>query len=154
MQVLVFLLPPRFAWIAVLAAFFSVASQAQQMSSPPAPAIDILDGKTFTGEIVPNGKTSGRAEDFVFADGKFHSKVCLDWGFKPGPYWVRAEKGQLYFMVRLTSPENGVMTYRGSVVGSKMDATVDWIKPRWYWTMKRKFRFQGNETSSPGEGRR
>lgn len=110
--------------------------------------MNVLDGKTFTGEIVPSGKTSGRAEDFVFVGGKFHSKVCLEWGFKPGPYWIRLENGRLMFMARLTSVENGVMTYQGTILGSKIDATVDWIKPRWYWTMERQFRFRGSENKS------
>lgn len=139
------------AQLVVLTVLLATASQAEQTAPSRAPPISVLDGKTFTGEIIPSGKTSGRAEDFVFSGGKFHSKVCLEWGFKPGPYWVRLEKGRVHFMSRLTSADNGVMTYQGTIVDSKMDATVDWIKPRWYWTMKRQFRFQGAENKSPAK---
>jgi hypothetical protein len=151
------LTPPTYGrrlvtYAAVVAVSFATVSLAQQAATPSPPAINVLDGKTFTGEIVPVGKASGRAEDFVFADGKFRSKVCLHWGFKPGPYWVRMENGQVHFRARLTSVENGVMTFRGDVAGSRIYAEVDWVKPRWYWTIERQFRFQGDESKDAAKG--
>ena len=154
MQSLSFFVCRIAARFVVLTVLLATASQAQQTAPSPAPPISVLDGKTFTGKIIPSGKTSGRAEDFVFAGGRFHSKVCLEWGFKPGPYWVRLEKGQVHFMSRLTSAENGVMTYQGTIVDSKIDATVDWVRPRWYWTMKRDFRFHGQSDASVTSGGR
>ena len=141
----------RFLYIFVFAAATFHAAYAQQSAVEPASPPNILDGRQFAGEFIPAGKSSGRRDDFVFVDGKFHSKACLEFGFTPGPYWIRMENGRLHFLARLTSDENGVMTYEGTVDGSKLDARIEWIKPRWYWTMKRSFRFRGMADSATGE---
>ena len=119
-------------------------ADAQQGGTPLATPVDILDGQRFVGEFVPSGETSGRPDEFIFADGKFHSRECLKFGFAAGPYWIRVEDGQLRFLARLTSEENGVMTYEGSVAGAEMAAKVEWVRPRWYWTMRRNFTFRGH----------
>lgn len=116
---------------------------AQQAPAVSAPPVNVLDGKRFSGELVPAGKSSGNADDFIFAEGNFHSSSCLEWGFAPGPYWVRLVNGRLHFLAELKSEENGTMTYRGTIDGTSIDANVEWVKPRWYWTMERTFRFQG-----------
>jgi len=139
------------AFLALAAASLPGAN-AEPGAAHRAPAVDTLDGRRFMGEFVPIGKSSGRPDDFVFADGKFHSRECLKIGFAPGPYWVRAENGRLHFLVRLTSEENGVMTYEGSVAGGEIDVRIEWVKPRWYWTMKRNFRFRGTSAADPGRG--
>ncbi len=132
---------PVLAFVAAMS--WAAASGAQPASTEPVPPLNVLDGKRFVGELVAIGESSGPPDDFVFADGKFHSRECLKWGFAPGPYWVRLENGRLHFMARLTSDENGVMTYQGTVDGSKIDARIEWVKPRWYWTMEKNFRFRG-----------
>lgn len=121
----------------------AAAANAQQTGGGAAIPVNILDGQRFVGEFVPIGEPSGRPDEFIFIDGRFHSRECLKFGFTPGPYWVRVENGQLLFWARLTSEENGVMTYEGSVAGMKMDARIEWKRPRWYWTMKRDFQFRG-----------
>lgn len=127
---------------------------AQQGDVGPASPINTLDGRRFAGQFVPSGKLSGRPDDFIFADGRFHSRQCLAFGFTPGPYWVRAEEGKLHFFARLTSEENGVMIYEGSVAGKDMVARVEWIKPRWYWKMKRDFKFKGVSVAGAPEKNR
>jgi hypothetical protein len=111
-------------------------------------AVNVLDGHRFLGEFIPSGKTSGRSDEFIFSDGLFHSRECLEWGFLPGPYWIRVESGEVHFFAQLTSEENGIMTYEGSVVESEIDARIEWIKPRWYWTMRRDFNFRGHSASN------
>ena len=139
-----------FYFLAFGAAIFQ-AAYAQQPAIDPTVPVTILDGRRFAGEFIPAGKSAGRPDDFVFADGKFHSRACLEFGFTPGPYWIRMENGRLHFLARLTSDENGVMTYEGTVDGSKLDARIEWIKPRWYWTMKRSFRFRGAADTATGD---
>ncbi len=56
--------------------------------------------------------------------------------------------GRLHFLARLTSAENGFMTIEGTVDGATLEARADWIKPRWYWTMKKSFRFRGTSGAS------
>lgn len=136
-----------FQVLAFGAALFQAAYAQQPAVVAPTP-VSILDGRRFTGEFIPLGRHSGQLDEFVFADGKFHSRACLEFGFEPGPYWIRMENGRLHFLARLTSEENGVMTYEGTVGGSKLDARIEWIKPRWYWTMKRSFSFRGADDTA------
>ena len=131
-----------------LATFSAGLAHAQDSAAQSKGPVNVLDGQQYAGRFVPAGKASGRADEFVFRKGKFHSRECLAWGFRPGPYWVRTENGRLYFLARLTSEENGVMTYQGWVDGGNIDAAVEWVKPRWYWTMKRKFRFRGTSSAN------
>lgn len=141
--------------LAYALAMFSVGlSHAQEPAAPSRGTVNVLDGQRFVGQFVPAGKSSGRADEFVFRKGKFHSRECLAWGFAPGPYWVRTESGHLQFLARLTSEENGVMTYQGSVVDGKIDASIEWVKPRWYWTMTRKFRFRGADSADKAAHRK
>lgn len=136
--------------IAVLA--WAAPAAAQQAAADPVPPLDVLDGRLFVGEIGPAGQSSGRQDRFIFADGKFHSEACLKWGFTPGPYWVRLENGRLKFLAQLTSAENGVMTYRGTVDGATIDAHVDWVKPRWYWTMENSLWVRGTGDGTAAVG--
>jgi len=89
----------------------TTVATAQPRAETRAPPVDILDGQRFTGEFDPADQSAGRPDDFIFAEGKFHSRECLKIGFAPGPYWVRTENGRLLFFARLTSEENGVTTY-------------------------------------------
>lgn len=137
-----------------LATFSAGLAHGQDSPALSKAPVNILDGQQFAGQFVPSGKTSGRADEFVFNKGKFHSRECLAWGFGPGPYWVRTENGRLYFLALLTSKENGVMTYQGWVAGGNIDAAIEWVKPRWYWTMKRKFRFRGTNSANKAAHRK
>lgn len=126
----------------------AAAVTAQEPESSSAIPIDVLEGQSFAGEFTPADESSGRPDDFVFSDGKFYSRQCLEYGFEAGPYWVRADGDRLYFFAELTSEENGVMTYEGSISGTAIYAQIEWIKPRWYWTIKRNFRFQGSRNTN------
>jgi len=126
----------------------ALAAGAERASPDARVPITVLDGEDFTGKVIPADRSETLPDDFIFRDGKFHSRACLEWGFEPGPYWVRIENGQVHFLARLTSDENGVITYRGTVDGAKLISSFEWVKPRWYWTMKRRFTFSG----SRGEG--
>lgn len=136
------------------AALTTAPANAQEGGARDTTPVNILDGQRFTGEFVPAGEASGRPDEFVFSDGAFYSRECLKFGFTPGPYWVRVEDGRLHFLARLNSEENGVMTYEGSVAGAKLDARIEWIKPRWYWTMKRDFNFRGHSDANVAVGRK
>ena len=139
-------------WVVTGLCCWADSARAERPDKFDVPALDVLENRTFSGDIIPEGKSSGRAEEFVFESGRFYSKVCLDWGFKPGPYWVRYDDGKLHFFARLTSEENGVMTYKGTITGAMMESRVHWVRPRWYWTMERDFRFVGR-SETPQQNR-
>jgi hypothetical protein len=123
------------------------SARAQQPKDDQTGQAKTLDGMSFRGEFIPVGKTSGRPDQFIFATGTFHSRECLGLGFSPGPYSLQMKDGQLYFRSQLTSKENGVMTYDGYVTKETIEARIKWVKPRWYWTMRREFEFKGKRSS-------
>lgn len=49
----------------------------------------------------------------TFKNGKFSSKICLEYGFAPTPYWVRHDADGLHFLANLRSSENGTIRFEG-----------------------------------------
>ncbi len=102
-----------------------------------------LDNRRFIGPMGVQGDPNPPDDEFMFEDGKFVSKSCLDWGFSPARYWVRNEKDGLHFLAELSSPDHGEMRYEGVFDGQLIKGRVMWKKERWYWTIQREYRFTG-----------
>jgi len=102
-----------------------------------------LDGMRFVGDFGPKGEAADREDTLYFADGKFWSKNCVPCGFSPGPYWVRYTEDGIHFKGELRSPESGRFFYSGVVQDGRLEVSINWRKERWYWTIDRDFRFEG-----------
>lgn len=102
-----------------------------------------LDNRRFIGPMGVKGDPNPANDEFMFEDGKFVSKSCLEWGFSPARYWVRNEKDGLHFLAELTSRDHGEMRYEGVFDGQQIKGKVMWKKERWYWTIQREYRFTG-----------
>lgn len=102
-----------------------------------------LDNRRFIGPMGVKGDPDPADDEFIFEDGKFVSKSCLDWGFSPARYWLRHEKDGLHFLAELTSPDHGEMRYEGVFDGRQIKGSVLWTKERWYWTIQREYMFTG-----------
>ena len=109
----------------------------------PAPLTDSIDDRRFVGPMGVVGEPDPSQDEFIFKDGTFVSRSCLDWGFSPAPYWVRKEADGLHFLAELTSPDHGQMRYQGVFDGQQIKGSVVWKKERWYWTIEREYRFTG-----------
>jgi hypothetical protein len=102
-----------------------------------------LDGRMFVGTFAPADGSSGRQDALSFRGGHFWSSVCVPCGFVPAAYWVRKVGDEIHFRGEMVSTKSGKFDYSGVVKGNRLVATVDWRKDRWYWSIQRQFRFEG-----------
>jgi hypothetical protein len=127
---------------ALLVALFPALS-ALGDDGPPNGRYGPLDGKSFAGELGPQGRPSDRPDILHFGDGKVWSEACVPCGFAPAPYWVRYDGDAIHFQAELHSPASGTFAYLGVVRDGQLTATMHWRKDRWYWSLSRDFWFEG-----------
>jgi hypothetical protein len=108
-----------------------------------------LDGKLFVGTFAPADGASGRQDSLSFRDGHFWSAACVPCGFEPTAYWVRRVGDEIHFRGEMISSQSGSFGYSGVVYGNRLVATADWRKERWYWSIRRQFRFEGELSETP-----
>ena len=94
----------------------------------PAFAAGLLDGKTFTGTVGNASSDKGQADDFVFRDGKFSSKLCDQFGYKEGDYWVFPKDNATTFTAKTASDAGGKKSWSGSVKGNSLEGTVTTVE--------------------------
>lgn len=88
----------------------------------------LLDGRTFEGTTSEVGGEAGEADALIFADGTFRSAGCDEYGFTATPYTAAEEDGVIRFEATTTSPEEGQITWTGTVEGDRAEATFVWTK--------------------------
>lgn len=103
----------------------------------------VLDGMSFVGKLGPAGKAPDRDDILYFGDGQFWSKNCVPCGFRPGPYFVRFVGSDIEFQGALESSERGRFQYSGLVRDGRISVEINWRKDRWYWSIDKAFRFEG-----------
>ena len=86
-----------------------------------------LDGKTFVGEMMDNGKKTDNCT-MSFKDGKFVSKECIKYGFNSGEYTTTTAGSAIKFETTETSKKEGTMKWQGTVTGSTIEGTCLWSK--------------------------
>lgn len=123
-------------------------------ASRPAATAGVLDGRQFEAGIVRAGADrSGRkaplVDRLIFRNGKFSSEVCRRYNFKDAPYWIRREGDRVHFLVELKSPTDGVMVWKGTVRGDKLEGTMRWTKKRWYWSIEAEHKIRGRLKTEP-----
>lgn len=91
-------------------------------------AAGILDGKSFTGEMMQAGKKTGEKDEFVFAEGKFRSTGCDQYGFTAVSYTATTKAGVTTFTSEATSETDGKMAWKGTVKGDTIEGTAVWTK--------------------------
>ena len=94
----------------------------------PSFAEDMLDGRTFSGEIGKAGKKTGQADNFIFQNGQFESTLCSGFGYGKGDYKATLANGRIQFGAQSASADEGVMTWTGTVVGDSIEGTVKTIE--------------------------
>ena len=106
---------------------------------------NILDGKAFVGENGEVGKPLAEEEDeeIVFKGGMFTSVSCAPYNFSSSPYSAKKVDGKIYFNAVTESPTHGKMTWDGVIDGEDANVTFVWTKERWYWDIRREYRFKG-----------
>jgi hypothetical protein len=97
-------------------------------AAPKAKAAATLDGKSFAGTSTEDGKKKGDADTLIFADGKFRSTACDQYGFKPAAYTVKSEGKALVFEATAQSDKEGTNTWKGKVLGDAITGHLVWTK--------------------------
>ena len=68
--------------------------------------------------------------------------------YPPSPYYVREEGGTLSFISETRCPyKDATIVWRGTVENGKIRGESTWTVKRWYWTVEKKFRFEGTLAS-------
>ena len=88
-----------------------------------------LDGKTFSGEVVKKGDTSGMKDDLVFKDGKFRSTACDAYEFGDADYSVTASGDATAFQAETHNPKNESMKWSGTIKGNVLEGTAIMTTP-------------------------
>ena len=104
------------------------------MSSVTLAAPGPLDGKVFLGEAGEKGKVADEKGDVIsFADGKFHSSYCDQYGFNKGDYSARKEGNATVFEVETVSEKEGRLKWKGVLKDNSLEGTfTHYRKPAWY----------------------
>lgn len=87
-----------------------------------------LEGKVFSGELVPAGKKTGDKDELIFKSGKFRSTACDAHGFGEASYAASLKDGKIAFQAEALSAQDGMMKWEGVVKGDSLEGTAVWIK--------------------------
>jgi len=110
------------------------------VDQPPGP----LDGRSFTGEFGPIGKSSNGTDTWVFQNGSFSSKSCLECGFPQSVYSSESRSGEIDFKTTTSCPvSDAEIVWEGTVNGGEIEGVFTWTKKRWYRTVRKRFWFKG-----------
>ena len=104
------------------------------MVSANAFAAGMLDGKRFIGESGPMGSPADQKGDVItFADGRFHSSSCDQWGFSKGDYTATQDGDVVRFEVTTVSETDGRLQWKGVVKGDTLEGGfVHYRKPSFF----------------------
>ena len=81
-----------------------------------------LDGKAFVAEAGEKGKAADEKNDIItFADGKFHSSACDQYGYTKAAYTATAQGDAIAFEVETKSEKDGRLVWKGSVKGDQIE---------------------------------
>ena len=110
-----------------------------------------LDGLAFESELGPVGKSADMEDTLIFDKGLFVSAECYrTCNFPAQPYFVRRGNGGIEFISETRCPnKDAEIVWRGKVEGNSIQGEFTWTMARWYWTIEKKFHFQGKVTESP-----
>lgn len=119
--------------------------QSDQAQTTNTPAISVLDGKVFAGELGSVGKPALTQDLFEFREGMFVSKECeRRCGYSAAPYWVRMEERDVRFRSEIPCEKSdATMVWTGTMKGDEIEGTIAWTSKRWYWTIEKEFWFKG-----------
>lgn len=118
---------PRYLASAALLAAVLAAPSAFAQKAP-------LDGRTFAAEAGLKGKAADEKGDVItFADGKFHSSACDQYGYNKGEYKATKAGEAVEFEAVTLSEKYGRNVWKGTVRGGEIEGTfVFYPKPGFF----------------------
>jgi hypothetical protein len=120
-------------------------AQQSMAKTTPADGFAILDGMTFSGKAGPLGKALDIDDKWVFSKGSFVSTQCSTiCKYPKAPYFVRQKNGKTQFISEgHCTDKDAKILWRGTVDKNTVKGVFTWTVSRWYWTVEKKFRFEG-----------
>ena len=109
----------------------------------------ILDGMTFAGQIVRDGKPVVDVVDkWVFERGTFLSTECaVRCNYPLAPYFIREQGAKIEFISESRcTDQNATILWRGTIESGSIRGVKRWTVKRWYWTIIKEFEFEGSLT--------
>ncbi len=93
-----------------------------------------LDGKVFVADAGVKGKAADEIDDVItFANGRFHSSTCDQWGYDKGAYKVSSSGDTMRFEAETNSEKYGKLVWQGTVRGGEIEGTfMQHPKPGWF----------------------
>jgi hypothetical protein len=100
--------------------------------APPVLA-QTLDGRVFVADAGEKGKPADEKGDVItFADGKFHSSLCDQYGYSKGTVKTTKVGDAIQFETETTSEKDGRLVWKGTVRGSEIEGTFVHHKKGWF----------------------
>lgn len=95
------------------------------LAAPAHAGSSLLDGKRFTTEEGDAGKPAKVRDNILtFAEGKFHSKECDQWGYGKGEVQASQEGDAIRFETETRSEKYGTrQVWKGVVRGNAIEGT-------------------------------
>lgn len=99
-----------------------------------AAAQGLLDGRRFDTQAGFTGKAAHIPKDILsFADGKFHSSDCDQYGYNRGDYRSTREGDAITFETETMSEQYGRNTWKGTIRGDTIEGVMVFHrKPTWW----------------------
>lgn len=108
-----------------------------------------LDGQSFTGKLGPLGKPADATDTWIFEDGSFVSKSCLECGFPQSGYSAQVHADEVEFKTKTRCPvSDAVIVWEGTVRNGEIQGVFTWTKKRWYRTVRKQFWFKGQRENA------
>ena len=122
--------------------------RAQDVEAAQTGSSGILDGMTFSGQVTVKGEPLDVVERWVFAHGAFESSECsLRCNYPRAPYFVRQLGEAIEFISESRCiDKDAKIVWHGTIEDGTAKGTMTWTISRWYWTIEKKFRFEGTLT--------
>ena len=108
-------------------------------------AAGTLDGQSFVGEVGKIGDSqSDTPDELIFADGRFRSTDCDQYGFSSAEYTSETVDGKVQFSTTTRSDDGTMIVWKGTIDGRAAEATFTWIKERRFWfDVRQEYWFKG-----------
>lgn len=140
----------RVVGCAMVALIFGAGTARAGDMSPMVPATGAvgpsaaLDGQAFVGEFGLVGHAARGTDTWIFQNGSFVSKGCVECGFPQSVYSTRLESGDVSFKSKTNCPVSDAQIFwEGTVSEGRIEGVYTWVKKRWYRTIEQKFWFRG-----------
>ena len=94
------------------------------MSQEHASGGGLLDGKSYHGLFIEKGNSTGDPDTLVFANGRFRSTACDQYGYGDAVYSAIDSGGTIHFNAETQSPRYGKLVWKGEVTGDKLKGDI------------------------------